>query len=339
MDKAYKTKKISEDTIEMIITIPSEPIKSSYEVLLKKELEKTSVKGFRKGSTPRELVESQLKPALLFEVINRLAPMYLSTAVEKEKIELIASPEYKDLPTLEIDKDIEIKVHLTVMPEFKLGNMKKIKVEIKKEAVKDEDVEKIIKQLEENKNISAKKGTKEWVKQASKLIQIQDVETLDKFKEEIKKALQAEKDGILRRNAENQALNEAIKLSNIVVPDPAVHFEAHEREHSFEHQLADMKTTMEQYAQTYGVTVESMRQMWHKDAKEALETDVFLKLYAKEKKLTISDAQLKEEIEKVKKTNNQNPEVYDNPEWKEYIRRVALKQKAYEMFLIEVKLK
>lgn len=336
MDKTYTTKKISDSTIEVTLTIPSEPIKSSYETLLTKELSKTNLKGFRKGATPRELIESQLQPGLLFEVINRLAPIYLSKAVEEEKIELIASPEYKDIPTLELDKPVTIKVELTIMPEFKLGNMKKIKVEIKKERVKTEEVDNIIKQLEENKNIKAKIGTNAWITEASKLIQIENVDTIEKLKEEITKALQAEKDNILKRNAENEALNEAIKLSKIDVPDPAIHFEAHEREHSFEHQLEGMKTTLDQYAKTYGVTIEHMREMWHKDAKEALETDVFLKLFAKERKIQISDEQLKEEIEKVKKSNSQNPEMYDNPEWKEYIRRVALKQRAYELFIKEI---
>lgn len=337
MEKNYTTKKISDSTIEITVTIPGDAVKASYETMIKKEMEKTNVKGFRKGKTPRELIESQMKQAILFEVLNRLAPLYLSNAVTKENIELIASPEYKDIPEeLSADSDMTFSANLTIMPEFKLGNMKKVKVEVKKEKVTDEEVNKVVTQLEENKNIKAKKGTNKWAQEAAKLVQIDEVENIDQLKEKIKEVLQTEKDNIVQKKAENEALNQAIEICKIEVPDPAVHFEAHEREHSFEHQLQSMNLTMEQYAQSQGVTVEYMVDMWHKDAKEALETDVFLKLYAKEKSIMISDEDLEKEIEKVKQSNNQNPEVYENPEWKEYIRRVVLKQRAYEKFLEEV---
>lgn len=337
MDKSYTFKKISDDTIEMVITIPSEPIKSSYEVLIKKEVEKTNVKGFRKGTTPRELVEKQLQPSLLFEVINRLAPMYLSTAVEKEKIALIASPEYKEIPTLELGKDVTITVHLTIMPEFKLGNMKKVKVELKEEKVKTEEVDSILKQLEENKEVKGKMGSKEWLSNASKLIKLEkEATTLEELKENIERILTREKENIVRRTAENSALDQAISLSGIKVPEPAVHFEAHEREHSFMHQLESMKMTAEQYAQMYGVTFEQMRDMWHKDAKQALETDVFLKLFAESKKISVTEEEVNTEIEKLKNSNTQSSDVYDNEEWKEYIRKITLKQKAYTRFIEDV---
>ncbi|MCC7289677.1 hypothetical protein IT417_00265 [bacterium] len=336
MDKKYTTKQIASDTIEIKFTLENSAVTKSYETLLNNELKNTNLKGFRKGVTPRELVESKLQPQLLFEVLNRLAPLTLSSIVSKEKINLIAAPEYKEIPNLELGKNIDLTVHVTVMPEFKLGNMKKIKVTPKSEKVKVEEVEKIMTQLESNPNLKTKKGSKAWAKEAAKLLQIEKAETVEELKVEITKVLQAEKDNILRKQSENDALSQAIALSKIVIPDPAIHYEAHERQHSFGHQLEGMNMTMDQYAKTQGVTVEHMVEMWHKDAKEALETDVFLKLYAKEKGIKVSDEELKIEIEKVKKSNNQNPELYDNPEWQEYIRRVTLKQRAYEQFLKDV---
>lgn len=336
MEKTYTVKKVNPSTVEVTVTISKDSVKKSYETLLEKEVKNTNAKGFRKGKTPKELVESQLKPQILFEVFNRLAPLHLSNIVNTEKIELIAAPEYKELPKLELDQDIVFTVNLTVMPEFKLGNMKKVKVTMGSFTVDDKEVEEIITKLSENKGITAKKGTKEFVNQSAKLLSFGDVKDMDELKYKIKKTLVVEKESVIRRQAENDALNQAIKLSNIEVPDPAVHYEAHEREHSFKHQLEHMKMTIEKYVETVGTTVEQMVDMWHKDAKEALETDVFLKLYAKEKNLSISDKELDDEIEKVKKQNPNQSTSYDDPEWKEYIRRVSLKQKAYTQFLSEV---
>jgi FKBP-type peptidyl-prolyl cis-trans isomerase (trigger factor) len=334
--KNYTTKKINDSTIELEVTISKEAMTKSYETMLNSELTQTKVKGFREGKTPRELVEPAIKAKLLYEVFNRLAPMNLRMAVEEEKIELIATPEFKEIPDLSTDKDVTYKVHCTIMPTFKLGNLKKVKVDAKVEKVTEDEVKEIFKKLEEHKGIKAKKGTKKWVEEASQVLSLTKTDDLEKLTDEVRKTLAVEKEALTLRKAENDALNQAIKLSNIEVPDPAVHFEAHEREHEFNHQLEAMGTDMFKYAEQIGVKVQDLVDGFHKDAKEALETDVFLKLYASDKKMTITDAELEEDIEKVKKTNPQDPTLYDNAEWREYIRKVSLKQRAYAKFLEEV---
>ena len=332
----YTTKKINPSTIEVKVTISKDAMSKSYETVLKNELKNVKAKGFRAGKTPRAMVEAELKPQIMFDVFNRLAQTNLQNIVSKENIELIASPEYKDIPEFSLEKDMTFTVHCTIMPEFKLGNLKKVKVELKGEKVKKEEIDKIMSQLEENKNIKQKKGTNEWAVQAAQIFSFTEVKTVDDLRNAIEKALQTEKDSIIQRQAETEALNQAIKLSNIEVPDPAVHYEAHEREHSFNHQLEGMGMRIDQYAAQMQTTVQSIIDTFHKDAKEALETDAFLKLYAQVSKLTVSDSELEEEIDKVKKANAKESDMYESAEWKEYIRKVSLKQKAYKKFLEEV---
>lgn len=332
----YTKKQINPSTIELKVTITKEAMSKSYETILAHELKNVKAKGFRAGKTPRAMVEPELKPQIMFDVFNRLAQTHMQAIVSKENIELIASPEYKDIPEFSTEKDMTFTVHCTIMPEFKLASTKKIKVEMKGEKVKKEEVDKIMKQLEENKNIKAEKGTEKWATQAAQIFGFKDVKNEKDLRNAIENALQSEKDSIIQRQAENDALTQAIKLSKIEVPDPAIHYEAHEREHSFNHQLSEMGMTIDQYAAQMGTTNQGVIDNFHKDAKEALETDAFLKQYAAEKKFTISDEELEEEVEKVKKSNGQASEQYDTPEWREYIRKVALKQKAYKSFLEEV---
>lgn len=331
----YTTKKINDSTIEVTATISKEAMLKSYETILNSEMTQTKVKGFRAGKTPRELVEPAIKAKILFEVFNRLAPTHLRMVVEKEKIELIATPEFKEIPELSTDKDITFKVHCTIMPEFKLGNLKKIRVETKVEKVSEEEVEEIFKKLDERKDLTEKKGSKKWVEKASQILSLTKTDDIEALRKEIRSTLEKEKEAITLRKAENEALNQAIKLSKIEIPDPAMHFEAHQREHEFNHQLESMGTDIYKYAQQIGVKVQDLVDGFHKDALEALQTDVFLKLYAKEKKIEVSEIELEEDIQKVK-NSNANPEVYDNPEWIEYIKKVSLKQKAYSKFLEEV---
>jgi FKBP-type peptidyl-prolyl cis-trans isomerase (trigger factor) len=81
-----------------------------------------------------------------------------------------------------------------------------------------------------------------------------------------------------------------------------------------------------------------MREMWKEDAKQALQTDVFLKLYAEERDIEVTDEDLGKKIELIKKgaPENTDPSVFKDAGWKEYIRRVEQKEKAFHQFLDEV---
>ncbi|MCK9369071.1 hypothetical protein M0R04_03865 [Candidatus Dojkabacteria bacterium] len=337
MDKTYTIKKIDNSSLEATITIPKDLFKKSYENMLEAESKKNNIKGFRKGKTPKELIENKLKPEIMFEAFNRLAPMYVQKAVSEEKLEIVATPIFKEMPKLELEKDIEFTIVLTVMPEFKLGDLKKIKLEKKDEKVTEKEIEEIVTKLESNEKLKEKKKTAKWAIEAAKFLQIPEVKDIETLKIKIKEILQLEKNRIVEQQTNEYAMNKAIELCKITVPDAAIHEEAHEREHSFMHNLEGMKMTIEQYVKAANETIEHMREMWHRDAQKALETDVFLKLFAKERKITITNEQLNEEIEKIKKSNPKgDASVYENPQWVEYIRRVVVKQKAFEQFMSEL---
>ena len=105
MDKTYTIKKIDNSSLEATITIPKDLFKKSYENMLEAESKKNNIKGFRKGKTPKELIENKLKPEIMFEAFNRLAPMYVQKAVSEEKLEIVATPIFKEMPKLELEKE------------------------------------------------------------------------------------------------------------------------------------------------------------------------------------------------------------------------------------------
>ncbi|KKR06242.1 MAG: Trigger factor [candidate division WS6 bacterium GW2011_GWF2_39_15] len=333
MDKNYTRKDVSKESIELTLSIPSDAFIKSYNTLLEKESRDVDMKGFRKGTVPSEIIEGKLKERLMFETFERIAPLYVSQAVTGESIELVAPPAYKGIHKLEKGKDISFTVVCTVMPEFKLGNMKKVKVESKKVEVDEKEMESVMKELEQRKT-TAKKGTDKWALEIAKSLNLTDVKTLNELKEEVKERLLAQKEMNIRKEQENSVLLQAIELCKITIPQAAIDYEALERENAFSQTLAEKKLTMEQFLTSNNIKLETMREMWKKDADEALKTDVFLKLYAKENKVEVSDEELQTEVDKVKKEHaGHDHDYYDDPQWREYIKRVILKQKAYDTFI------
>jgi FKBP-type peptidyl-prolyl cis-trans isomerase (trigger factor) len=336
MSKSYTREDISKDSIELTVTVPSDAFIKSYNTLLEKEAKETNVKGFRKGSVPSDVIEGKLKESLMFETFERIAPVYVSQAVTEEKLDIIAPPAYKNIPKLEKGKDIVFTVVCTIMPEFKLANLKKIKIEKVKVEVESKEFDSVMKELEQ-REAKAEFKTDAWVEEIAKELYLTDVKTMKDLEKEINSRLLSQKEMNVRKEQENSALKQGIELSKIVIPSAAIDYEALEREQSFLNTLEEKKLSMEDFLKGNQMKIETMREMWRKDAQEALETDVFLKLYAQENKVEVTNEELESEVTKIKKEHaGHDHDYYDDPQWREYIKRVLVKQKAYDEFVSNV---
>lgn len=334
MSDMYKREDKGKDTVILTITMPRDSFNKSYEAILKDQTKDSNVKGFRKGKVPTDLVEPSMKPMLQFETFERLAPMYINTAIQKEDIPLIAPPKYSELPKFEGSDDLVFTVEVTVMPEFKLGNMKKIKVEKEDIEIEDKEVDQALKELKTNNETEAKKIGDEWAKEIAKKLDIKDIKDLDSLKKEVKDILKKQKEHMLMHQYQENALKQAINLSGIEIPQPAIEFEAQERERSFQQDMQSRGVKVDDFINQSGIKIEQMREAWKQDAKDALESDVFLTLYADSKKIEVEQEEIDKKIEEIKKSQpNVDESVFTNDEWLEYIKRVERKEKAFREFI------
>lgn len=338
MDEFYTSKKKDKSTVEFTITIPRKIFTETYQNLLKENTKKADVKGFRKGKVPADLVESEISQSLRLETFEKLIPLYLSTALQKENISPVAPPDYKDFPKLEGEEDITFTVEITVMPEFKLGNLKKIKIEKETVEVPAKEVDEALENIFKNNKSKFKEMNNDWAKETGKLIGNTEITNMKELRKYVEDTLKSQKEHMLKHKQEDSALEQAIKLSEIEIPEPAIKYEALEREHSFERDMQQRSIKIEDFLKANNITLEKMRELWLKDAKQALETDVFLRTYAKDRNLQFSDEDLAKKIEDIKKQAPEGTDksIFDNEDWKEYIRRVSLKDLAFKKFSEEV---
>lgn len=339
MSDFYTKKNIAKDTVEFKITIPQEEFRKEYQKLLGEELTKTDIKGFRKGKVPSDMVEPQVGGTLKMQAFEKLIPKVIIEAIEKEDIQPIAPPEYKDFPNLEEQKDLEFTVNITIMPEFKIGDLKKIKLEKESPTIKKEEIDQALESIRDNQQTKEKEINERWAKEIIKLLKLEkDVKNLDELKNHLKDALKKQKEHMLRHKLEDDALKQAIDISNIEIPQPAIQFEAEERERAFITDMQKRGADIDQFLKSSNITIDKMRELWLADAKQALETDVFLKTYIKEKDLKITDKELNNRVEEIKKGAPDDTDftIFENEQWKEYIKGIELKEKAFQLFMNEV---
>ena len=226
MNQTYERKDIDKSTIEFKITIPSDNFEKSYKAILKDQLKDTEMKGFRKGKLPEDIIGQPVKQSIRFETFDKLAPFYIQTALTKENVTPIAPPEYKDLPKLDMGKDIEFTINITVMPEFKLGNLKKIKIKKESLKIEDKELEDTLSELKKSQKTEVKEINDDWTKEVTKILGLKDINSLEDFKNYIKNALLEQKEHMIMHRNQEDALKQAIVLSNIVIPEAAIKYEA-----------------------------------------------------------------------------------------------------------------
>ena len=333
----YKRTNIKEDTVELTITIPFKNFSDSLKAVTQDHAKDTDIKGFRKGQVPEELIKNSLGDTLKLEAFEKLAPLYVNTVLVKENIEPIAPLSYKDLPKMEDGKDVEFTVVITTMPSFKLGNLKKIKIEKKDVKVEEKEITDALENLKKEQKTKETEINDKWAKEIGDILKLEKIEKLDDLKKLIKDSLKAQKEHMLLHENQDKVLEEAVKISNIQIPQPAVKYEASERERSFANEMQSRGVDLKDFMKSQNITIEKMREMWEKDAKDALETDALLNLFAKERSIDMTEEELNKRIEEIKKSQGgAESDVYSNPQWREYIKNIEIKQKAFQSLMVEV---
>ncbi|KPJ57521.1 hypothetical protein AMJ49_00075 [Parcubacteria bacterium DG_74_2] len=128
-------KKLPKSKLELKIEIPAEEFNQFFEraiFSLGKDLE---LPGFRKGKIPPKIIEKEIgKEKILKKAAeDAIRENYLKTIFEN-KIEVLGKPEIKILK-LALANPFEFKVIVSIFPELKLPNYKKIASEQKKRKI------------------------------------------------------------------------------------------------------------------------------------------------------------------------------------------------------------
>jgi len=147
--------KVSTEPVEnrqVALNIEMEPVEidkyldRAYNRLVKK----VSVPGFRKGKAPRDILERHIgKDALFQEALEDLIPRAYKEALDEQKIDAIAQPQFELIKT----EPLIFKAVVPLKPTVKLGDYKQIRVESKPVKIIKKDIDDTIEQLREQQAV------------------------------------------------------------------------------------------------------------------------------------------------------------------------------------------
>ena len=133
--------KVDTNRYELEISVDADAFEEAVAKAYKKEVEKITVPGFRKGKAPRAIIEKMYGSEVFYEeALNIIYPDAVEAAIKEAELEIVSNDIAFDL--VKMDKTgLDFKVTITVKPEVELKAYKGLKAEKLKAVVTDEEVD------------------------------------------------------------------------------------------------------------------------------------------------------------------------------------------------------
>lgn len=151
MQYTYTINKLPKSQVEITVTISFDELKPFIEKATQQLSEQTKIDGFRPGKVPLEILKKKVGEIKILEEAAALAveKSYVEIAT-KEKLEPLGSPQI-GFEKLAPDNDFVYKATVNIIPEVKISDIKSVKIKEKEIVVKDEDINKIIEEVRNQK--------------------------------------------------------------------------------------------------------------------------------------------------------------------------------------------
>jgi len=132
------------------ISIPVDEVESETSRAVAEVQKKARIKGFRPGKVPASLVQSHFAHDVRQKVLETLVPKHLQKQIEAENLNLVGQPNITDVH-FHAGEPLTFKAEFEVIPQIELKEYKDVEVPYHDPEVTDEDVEKRIAELREQK--------------------------------------------------------------------------------------------------------------------------------------------------------------------------------------------
>ncbi len=309
----------------------------NFEEALQKTLveagQEVKIPGFRPGKAPKEMLEKVLdRQALESRAAQILISKLYPKVIESSEIEPVDYPNV-EIVQMEKDKPFVFKVMVDVYPEVKLGKYKGLKAEKKAVQVTDEDIEKVLKSLQERTASPALDD--EFAKKVSKF------NTLSELKEEVRAAMQKEREVEAESEMKDKLVAAASAEAKLEVPNGMVEREIDVMLDELRNSLSQSGLTLEDYLKGIKKEEKTLREELKSSAEIRVKGKVVLKAVALAEKLPVSEEELKKEIWGIAQASGEEEGALAkrlDADAKKYIEDYLLRRKALDFILEKAKI-
>jgi len=144
---------ISSTKKRLRIEIPSDVIEKEIENSLEKLRQKAKIPGFRPGRAPINLIEKRFGKEVEAEVLDKIIPEHLSSAIREADIKPVTIPVLDEKFSFKRNNPVNLSITIEVLPKIENLNYENINVKDIPFSVDDSDIEDTLKRLQDQKAV------------------------------------------------------------------------------------------------------------------------------------------------------------------------------------------
>lgn len=129
--------------------------------------------------------------------------------------------------------------------------------------------------------------------------EVSEFETLDEYKEDIKKNLEEKKVAEAKRAQEDEAIAAIVEASEMELPEAMIQTQCEDMVNEFAQRIAQSGLSMDQYMQFSGMTIEGLLDQVRPEAETRIKTSLVLEAIVKDQNIEATDEDVDAEIEKM----------------------------------------
>ena len=148
---SLQVEKLEKNMAKLTIEVSADDLETALQSAYKKQKNKISLPGFRKGKVPRQMIEKMYGAEIFYDdAANELIPKAYSDAYDECELEIVSQPEI-NVVQIEKGKPFIFTAEVAVKPEVTLGEYKGLKVDKVSTRVTQKEVDaKIQEEAEKN---------------------------------------------------------------------------------------------------------------------------------------------------------------------------------------------
>ena len=148
---SLQVEKLEKNMAKLTIEVPASDLEKALQSAYKKQKNKISLPGFRKGKVPRQMIEKMYGAEIFFDdAANEIIPKAYADAYDECELEIVSRPEI-NIVQIEKGKPFIFTAEVATKPEVALGEYKGLEVDKVSTRVTQKEVEaKIEEEAEKN---------------------------------------------------------------------------------------------------------------------------------------------------------------------------------------------
>lgn len=327
-------KKLPKSEVEIQGELPPEALEKERPAAIKKLTKNLNIPGFRKGHIPDKVALEHIgDSSLLYEMADLAIKRHYSEIIEKSETLPIGIPQV-NITKLALGNPLGFTIRLAVLPTFTLPNIEQILRSLPKDTEStdptadeiNEAVDRLRRQAATIKGGDTDKEVPLPELTDTLVGEFGGFKTVAEFKEKLTEQIKHDKEHKKQERTRLSMIDALIRETSLDVPSILVEAELDGMEANFKSYIENIGLKAEDYLQSIGKELSSLRDEWKGDAEKRAKMHLLLSRIAEEKNLNAGANDVEAEVKKILSKDSS----HDRASITRYVEGVLTNQKVFQ---------